>query len=792
MKVTNRLFLFILILIANSANAQIITLRGAVTDSISSIAGATVSLLDKKQLPVRQTLTDSAGKFQLQLTEKQEYRIQIRHSGYDLYQQTIIINADLDLGTLTLQPNRINLQEVVVQSKQPILEAGNEPGTLVYNVSKSMDAAGQTALETLKKAPGVSVSNNNIISLNGRTGVTIMLDGRLTYLSGKELADMLQAMPSSSIRSIEIINSPGAKYDAAGTAGIINIRTLKIQNAGLNGNIGLGFNYGITLRQNTDLALNYRKNKMNFFLYYNHFLGQYTYEYGADRLQNGRNYYSDTYDEDKRKRINTRIGMDYTINAKHSIGWMASANFIPGGGYTSTRTMISLPGSTETDQILDAFNDYYVQETQRYGGNINYQYEDKVGRKLNVDADLGYFNKENKNLQSNRYLDASETLQSETLYRTFNEIDIRLKAIKIDYSSNLWKGKFETGVKMAGVSSVNNGQFYHVKTTDSLDRRRSNYFSFKETISSAYINYKTNWGKWSWQAGLRMEHTTNESDTNSRNYTNLFPAVSIGYKPRDAHNFSIAYSRRIDRPAYPDLNPFVYWLDELSYWQGNPYLQPQLTDRFSLQYVFRNSTVIGINYAQTTDYSTRITDSINGNQIVMIPRNVGNQQGWSLTLTQTLRLRNWWEMTLNASLLGLHNEIAYNKTVNYDLQQWTGRGNLVQRFKINSTLGVELTAIYNSRRLTAANEINKATSQLDIAVQKTFGAHATIRLAFNDLYKGSRNQSWQNMEQFHIHSYSYYETRQVRLNFTWKLIDKNSKAPKQRSSALEAENGRVR
>lgn len=347
-------------------------------------------------------------------------------------------------------------------------------------------------------------------------------------------------------------------------------------------------------------------------------------------------------------------------------------------------------------------------------------------------------------------------------------------------------------MKLADVKSANDGRFYHVKGTDSLDERRSDYFSFAETITSAYFNYKNNRKKWSWQAGVRMEHTNNKSDTITRNYTNFFPAMSVGYKTGEAHHFSLAYSRRIDRPAYPDINPFIYLLDELSYWQGNPYLQPQLTDRLSLQYVYRNATVLGVGYAHTNDYSARITDSINGNQIVMIPRNIGNQRSLSFILTQTIKLCKWWDATLNASAIRLHNDIAYSKTFTYSLRQWAGRANLVQRFKLSGTLGAEVTAIYNSRRLNAANEIFRHTSQVDMALQKTFGKHAVVRLSFNDIYKGTRSRSFQDMGQFYIRSYGYYETRQVRLNFTWKLIDKNSKAPRVRSSALETENGRVR
>lgn len=783
---------FFLLFFVNTTVAQTVKLQGVVKDSVSFLAGTTVSIFDEQSTPAAKGLTDSTGRFIFLLQQKGRYRIGISHSGYHLYQQTISINTDTDIGVVTLNANTATMQEVVVSARQSVIEIGNDPNTLVYNVSASMDAAGQTALETLKKAPGVSVINNQTISLNGRAGVSIMIDGKLSYLSGGELIDLLQAMPSSSIKSIEIINSPGAKYDATGTAGIINIRTNKIHASGLNGSIGSGFSYGITVKQNTDITLNYRKNKLNYFFGYGHFLGRYTYDYGSDRLQNNRSYSSSTYDEDKRQRINTRSGMDYAISQKHTVGWMASANFITGGGLTDTRTVISLPGTAVTDQLLDAINDYYFQHTQRYNGNVNYQYEDEAGRKLNFDADIGYFNKANKNLQSNRYLDATEALQSETVYRTFNEIDIQLKAVKIDYASKLWKGKIETGIKLAGVKSVNDGQFYHVKSTDSLDKRRSDYFSFDETITSAYISYKNNWKQWLWEAGLRMEYTDNKSDTITRKYTDFFPAMSIGYKPRDAHRFSLAYSRRIDRPAYPDLNPFIYLLDELSYWQGNPYLQPQVTERFSLQYVYRNSTVLGINYAYTTNYSTRINDSINGNQIVMIPRNVGNQVSLALTLTQTIKIRKWWDATLNASALRMHNDIAYNKTVNFKMTQWAGRGNLVQRFKISGTLGAEVTAIYNSRRLNAANVISRNTSQVDVALRKTFGEHAVVRLAFNDMFKGTRSRSVQDMDQFYIRSYGYFEARQVRINFTWNLIDKNGKAARVRSSALEAENGRVR
>lgn len=684
------------------------------------------------------------------------------------------------------------LDEVTVTSRTQVIEVGSAPGTIVYNVARSADAVGQTGLEILKKAPGVSVDNNSVISFNGRTGVTIMIDGKLTYLSGREIIDLLQAMPSSLIRSIELIASPGAKFDASGTAGIINIRTIKMQGTGFNGSVNMGAAYGITMRQNTDVSVNYRRNRFNYSFAYAHLFGRYTYDYGSNRFQNSRYYDAATYDEDKRKRVNTRFGIDYSLDEEQTIGVLFSANFIPGGGRTETHTVISGSGSTATENTLDAVNDYYHQSTERYNYNFFYQYAGKNGKQLSIDLDYGSFAKNNANLQSNIYKNASSVVVNQNLYRTLNRIDIDLYAFKADYATSLWKGKFETGLKYASVRSVNDGKFYHAVSFDSLDNRRSNRFAFTESILSAYAAYGKTMGKWMVQAGVRMERTVNNSDTLRKAYLNFFPSASISYQYKPRETVSLAYSRRIDRPAYPDLNPFVYMLDELSFWQGNPYLQPQLTHRFQLQWVYRNTTVLGLSYANTEAFSGRVNDTTGGNKVVMIPRNIGTQNSVALTLSQTIRATKWWDMTLNATVSYLHNQVNYISFAGFQAKQWSGRFNVTQRFQVSSGLVTEVTGVYQSRRLTAANERNRPTSQIDIAFVKSISPKCTIRLAFSDIYKGIRLETQQDNGGYYIRSYGYYETRQVRLNFSYRFADKNAKAKNTRVSALDAENGRIR
>jgi len=792
---------FFLTTFALLAFGQQIVVSGRVTtEGGQPIKGATISL-SEKEIVVAKTATDSTGHFSLPMAEG-PYRLIISHTGY--HEHRIDNAVSKNLGVISLTPSTKALDAVVVEAKQKLVEA--DAASITYNVARSIDAQGASALEALKKAPGVFVLNDNTVTLNGKAGVTILLDGKQTYLSGQELADLLKSMPASGIRAIEIISNPTAKYDAAGSGGIINIKTSKTVVRGFSGAATTGVSVGVTAKHNQDFSFNYRRNNFTLFGSYNHFIGYYNYIYGSNRLQNGRTYNSATDDTDKRNRLGTRLGFDYQLSKKHTIGVLLNGNFVLGGGLTRTRTDISQPNTTLLDQVLFADNDYYFQQTNRYNLNLNYRFEDAGGRVLNIDADHGWFAKNNSNLQTNLYTDGQGVKLQQNRYRSLNGIDIELKALKIDYAAPLAKGVLEIGGKFSFVGSANDAKFYHViKNSDSLDSRRSNRFSFTEDISAAYINYKKTLGRLTVQGGLRLEQATSVGtlafdkggvDTvqqNRRNQLKVFPSFSVSLKPAEKHIYSLSYSKRIDRPAYQDLNPFVYLLDELSFWQGNPFLQPQLTHRASLQYLYQSSTIVGVHLSHTDAYSTRITDTIENNKIVMIPRNLGTQQNLSLTLTQNLTLKKWWELSTNATVYRLSNNVAFDDLRQLNLQQTAARLNLQQRFKLPLSIAAEVSAYYNSRRLIGANEIVRSNSQLDIAFQKSIWKNkGVLRLAFNDIYKGTGTRSEQRFDGFYLRSYGYYETRQVRINFTYKFAEANSKSPRNRSSALENENNRIR
>ena len=797
-------FLFLLY-IAVFAQDRAIPITGIVANETGKpIISATIVAQRNTKVNDIRTTTDKEGRFTLRFPSSGSYSVLISAVGYEVYRLDLHVETARELDSIRLSPLAQLLEEVEVRGSPKVLEING--GTITYNVDRTIGGQDVSALEALKKAPGVHVENESNISLNGKGGVQILLDGKSTYLSGAELTDLLKSISSNTIKSIEIINSPTAKFEAVGAAGIINIITKKNQVKGISGTVTTGVAYGVSAKQMQNVGISYRRDRLNIYANYNHTLGNFNYVYGTNRQQNGRSYDSHTDDVDKRQKMSSQVGADYTINAKNTIGFLASGNFIFGGGITDTKTDIRVLPSSIVDHSLEAINDYYGQGTARYNFNLNYKYEDTLGHVLSIDADYGLFDKWNKNLQSNTYKNQDGTITSDNLYRTLNGIDIDLKGAKIDYSTNLWNGKFETGVKYSVIGSANDSKFYHVfQEGDSLDNRRTNDFRYDERIFGAYADYKRSIDKWSFQAGLRMELSNStgrlffiehnqEQDSNiKRDFKNLFPFFSISLRPTEEHNISLSYAKRIERPAYQDLNPFVYLLDELSFWQGNPFLNPELTQRFTLLYSLKNTTVISLNYAYTDQFNAKVTDTVDVEKIVMINKNIGTQKHWSLSLTHNLKPATWWDITFNGLAYHIQNDVSFDQYRNFNLKQLAARFNLQQSIQLPFKFKAELASTYNTRRLSGANTLSRAYGQVDIAIQKSLlKDKASLRLAVSDIYKGNVSRYTQDFPGFTSQSYGYYESRQARLSFTYRFSKGAAKDQRSRKSALESESGRIK
>jgi hypothetical protein len=801
------IFLFAFLLISTTTFCQEVvrTLKGQVINEKKiALPFANINLRNKDNKYVFSVNTDSLGQFSFTYALSGTYILEVAKKGYQVFKSAPFLLQDKAFGIITLKTLMESSDAIEVKTKTPLTTV--EANAIVYNVAKSIDAQGVSAFEALKKAPGIFIDNDRVITLNGKAGLIFLIDGKQTYLSGSELIDLLKSMPSSSIKSFEIMNTPSAKYDAAGAGGMINIKTIKSQIKGFNGTLTSGINYGITVKNVQDISFNYRKNKSNLFGSYNHFFGYRNYVYSSYRIQEGKLFDSRTDDTDKRNNMGLRLGYDYDINKKNSFGILLNSSTIFGGGITQTKTNIGQGTTTIIDQVLDAENDYYFQNTKRYTLNANYKYEDTIGRIFNFDIDYGGFDKGNANRQSNIYSKQLNVLK-QNKYNTLNDIDINFKGLRLDYTANFLKGKIEIGLKYADVTSDNDAQFYHkLPSRDSVDDKRTSTFRYTERVAATYINYKRNWAKWTVQAGVRIENTLSvgllkyllngnrQEEKTTRNYTNFFPSFSLSFKPNKKDGISLAYSRRIDRPSYPDLNPFVYLLDDLSYWQGNPDLLPQMTHRATLQYTYKSKTIIGLTYAHTNQYSTRVNDGIPSTSIVIFrPLNLGVQKNISLALTQNIVANKWWSLTFNGTIYQIHNIVAFDQFRNFNLKQTALRMNLQQTIKLPNKFVLDLTNILNSKRLIGANEISRGISQLDIGIQrKCIKDRATLRMVIADIYKGNQSNSIQSYTGFYLNNKGYYESRQVRINFTYRFADSSIKGPRSRNSSLENENNRAR
>jgi hypothetical protein len=788
-------------------NSPGITIKGIIKNvNNDAIGGATLFLKDGHNGEViKQGASNKDGTFSFTAISG-NYVISVSYLGMLSYQSDLLkVSADIDLGVIKIETASRSLKEVVIQSSsnKPLVKI--EGRKMIYNIQKSITAQGTNALEALKKTPGVIVNQDNSITLNGASGALVMINGRQTYLGAEELAQLLKSMSSSDLKSIEVIKNPSAEYDASGTGGIVNLILQKSIAEGFNGSLNTGIAYGVTMKQNTNMNLNYRKGKINMFGSYNHNFGHYAMDYDNDRTTSGKIYLNSNHDVDKRHSIGSTLGVDYAIDTTKTIGVVMNANFSSGGGLITPITNIYEQSTGQLLQTLRSQSSYPEQKTNRYNANLNYRYKGSNHTSLDIDADYGIFDASTKNLSTNTFYSAGGEFQSSNNFLVANSRDIKLYAIKADYGFPVWKGKMLAGAKFSDVNAENVFNQYDVNgSVNVIDINLSNTFKYKEQISAGYLKYETPvTDNLNLDIGVRLENTRSEGNLQPRegssqsptsvvrNYLNVFPTVAITYKTRQSGTCNLSFARRIDRPAYNNLNPFSYPVDELSYWTGNPFLQPQYANTLALQYSYQ-STTISASYTRTTDLSNPITEVLEGNKIIMVPRNIGLQNNLNLTVTQQVKLAKWWNMSLTGIGYRLENKVGTTAYGNYSRSRFAGTISVQQIFNLPGDITAEVAGVINSKNISGLNTYVKGNSQIDLGLQKNLmNNNATLKLAVSDLLKTNRINTDTQLNNLLLHTTYTGETRQVRLNFTYRFGNNKIKTKDKRESGLQNESERL-
>ena len=781
------LFFFALLLHSCIAFAQH-QLAGTVTDSIGKPIDAAVVVLMNAQdgNVIQQGITSLDGKYRM--SAKGRVQIYVSCMGYKQHiSREFTIETDTIIPPIKLQSENFVLDDIVIVGEKQSPSVKIEKGKMIFTPKNSSIIAGSTALEVLKKTPGVFVDGENNISIGGKNSVLVILNGKQTYMQKGELITLLKATPSSSVSSVEVMHNPSAQYDAEGSGGIININMNRKKPEGFFFSLNNGVSYWENLRENTELSFSYTKNRFSLSGNYNHVFGYYNMDYGMHRIQEGKDYYSPTQDTDKRKTISGNLIMEYALNDKHLIGARMDANTLFGPGQTNTVTEIRDANTMELEQILYASNDYYTQKGNRYGGNLYYMATPKEGVSYNLDVNYAWFDGGSGNWQPNKYVSPDGSVLQDNLYKSVNSRDINIYAVSYDQKHPLWNGELKSGLKFSSVNADNEYQFYNVDNgQETIDKSQSNDFRYKEQILAGYILYSHSLGdKISMEAGLRGEYTFSDGllhtidgegdENNKSNYFNLFPTFNLNYQINDSHALTLSYASRIDRPAYQDLNPFEYLLDELSYWKGNPFLTPQKSHKIALTYS-HNRTAITASYSYMKDYKAQITDTLSVSKVIMTPRNIGKQQRASLTLYQGINIARWWEMNLNLIGYYVKNDIAFDQYRKFDLDGFAGIFSIQNTVRLPWQVQMELNGSYITKHLGASNEHIKPSGYVDIGFSKSFANKKwTVNLAMSDIFWTNRWDNDSSFNGFQLWNWGKSESRQLRLNVTYRFgKEKNS------------------
>lgn len=614
--------LLIFLTTAYISTAQVVNgnISGTVNDaSEKGQEAATISLLTANDSSlVHMCVSDKAGNFRFTSIGEGKYLVSVSAVGYSKgYSKTFTIdvtNPSIHLNPVKLREIAKDLSAVTVVGRKQLIE--QKIDRTVVNVDGAVTNVGASALEVLEKSPGITVDKDGNISLKGKQGVMVMIDGKPSYLSGAELVNLLRNMNANQLDQIEIMTNPPAKYDAAGNSGIINIKTKKIKMQGFNGSLTAGFSQGKYSKTNNSINMNYRTGKMNAFLNvsYNKNNGF----QGLDILRRYRNIDGKSIDaifeqasfiRTTNENRNLKAGMDFFLTDKTTVGFVASG-FIAPEVYNGTNTSYLKNGSHVVDSIVFSLGNN--NDRWKNGSiNLNFRHQfDSAGRELTADVDYVTYTSNNNQHYINSSFKPDWTKKNQEELKGILPININIYSAKTDYTHQFKGLKMDAGLKVSYVNTDNVANYFNLRVGQWMpDYNKTNNFQYTENINAAYININRQIKKWGVQAGLRYENTNytgkqkgnpqRKDSSFSRSYDSWFPTVYLSYAADKNNQFGLNVGRRIDRPAYQDLNPFLFFLDNYTYQSGNPYLKPQFSNNIELSHTFKGFLTTTVNYSVT-------------------------------------------------------------------------------------------------------------------------------------------------------------------------------------------------
>ena len=701
--------------------------------------------------------------------------------------------------------NEHQLQEVTINGRKKMIERRID--RTVVNVVGFVTAAGTDALDLLGRLPGLRVTDDGGVSLMGK-GATIFVDGKPTYLSGSDLAAYLRSLPADLLDKIELMPNPPAKYDAAGSGGLINLITRKNKQQGYNAGISLNAGSGVYRKANGSLNMGYRVGKLNLF-------GStgaggpkdFEHSTAVRRFLNPDGNPSAILNQESeivytRSTGNVKLGADYYVNKRMTVGLIlnASSNSVKERGGNQNQMFSSAyqldSAILSTNMVDNKFRNRLV--------NLNMVHQiDTLGTEISFDLDYGQYDTQIDQVFGNRTYSLLNQLQAVERIRGALPRDINIYSAKTDLSIPLKKGiKFSTGLKTSKVNT-NNKAVYFVGPADAEqpDHNRTNTFKYDETINAGYLEGYKEFSRIGFKAGLRAEQTRSKGhqlgnaqqadSAFSRSYVNLFPTGFVSFKP-DSNNinqFFFSYGRRIGRPGYDMLNPFLSLVQRYNQLAGNPFLRPDLTDNFELTHIFKDQLNTVLYYSSLTNISSQVIRPV-GDVYTRRPENTGNLQIAGAMVTWNKDLFKWWNGDFSFNPERVHMDVLLdNKRI--DTVFYSYSFNWFNRLNIGKNTTAEMVLNWGGRSFSGQNTTKGIAAVRAGIKQQLFNGNGSIGLSGSDLFYSAITQGRiLNVAGSDATYGNRKDSRSFMISFSYKL-SKNAKEVKRlrdRNGAREEQN----
>lgn len=685
------------------------------------------------------TSTDLKGEFQLEIPADTKL-LSFSFMGY-----TPLVVAPEKKMTITLQPDVTLMDEVVIKAQKPTVLITAEK-TTIYPAMSPTTSSG-SAYSVLKNLPGIILNSDGSLFLNGKSGVKILVDGKDSYLSGTDLVNYLISLPASSLNKIDLIHHPTARHDAAGNAGIIDIYTLKNHSEGYYINYNTHYEQGKYGRSNNNLALGYHKKKLNMSGMYGYYRGNDYVDLMITRtFPEIANEPKILFDQDSYRKQNNRshyfnAGIDFYANQQTTVGMSMRGNI---GEKTENGSLSSLfyTLASPSDSTISSHTDN-KQDSKNINSTLYLQHKiDSLGKEISASANGLYYAIDETQVHHDLISTTSGTSAGSGSHALKNGT-IKMGSGRVDLAypfNNKWR--LDAGAKSDFVDIHNQSDYKRMDREQWInDPKLSTTFFYKENINAIYLSSRLKNEAVTAEIGLRVENTNIKTDAIDQSYTHLFPNMLISWHSSENNAFTLTYDRRIDRPNYRDLNPFVYVFDSYTYEQGNTELKPQFTDRVNLAYTLRKAYKLGLFYTRTHQAIIKSYNIQPGTKRVLVmPSNMSSFYSWGIQGDAGgVSLADWFRTNI-------HTELAQNT------YKWTENNVSMENSDVTFQVGIqnhirlpwgwsgEVSGFYNSRMAYGQIDV-MPVYQISGGVQKNFfDGNATLSIFSNDWFHTNRTR----------------------------------------------------